>query len=158
MNPFDCHTDGDRHEIWQRLVVADCTAFAVSDWLMIENDFAADGFEGVRCFHSSNPDDWKITFPDLASYRESWLAAAKHFRSQTFATMSHLEALLVRTHMDEIDICGDLALAHKKFFGDIPFNDGSVLTDRRQTLFRLQKRDGEWKIVGFFGQLPLPTE
>jgi hypothetical protein len=158
MNPFDCRTDADRHEIWQRLVTADCAAFAVGDWSMIENDFDAEAFEGVRCFHSINPDDWKIVFPDLASYRDSWLAAAKEFRNRKFAAVSHSEALMVRTHLDEIDICGDRALAHKKFFGEVPYDDGSILADRRQTLFRLQKRNGSWKIVGFFGQLPLQPE
>jgi hypothetical protein len=158
MNPFDCQTDADRHEIWRRLVTADCAAFAAGDWAMIENDFEAEGFEGVRCFHSTNPDDWKIVFPGLASYRDSWLTAAKEFRDRKFAKVSHLDALLARTHLDKIDICGDRALAHKKFHGDVLYDDGSVLSDRRQTLFRLHRRGRSWKIVGFFGQLPLHPE
>lgn len=155
MNPFDARNDPDRHEIWHRLVLADGEAFAVGNWSLIESDFDAEHFEGVRCFHSSNPDDWKIVFPDLASYRDSWLAASELFRSKQFAKYSHLEALLARAHMDEIDIHGDHALAHKKFYGGVQLADGSYLTDRRQTLFRLQRRRGVWKIVGFFGQLPL---
>jgi hypothetical protein len=155
MNRFDHRTDPDRHYIWQRLVAADCEAFVLGDWSTIENDFDADAFEGVRCFHSTNPDDWKIVFPDLASYRDSWLAASAEFRAKRFATLSHLEALLARTHLDEIEINGDRALAHKKFFGDVLLADGTVLNDRRQTLFRLNKREGEWKIAGFLGQLPL---
>jgi hypothetical protein len=155
MNPFDPRSEPDRHQIWQRLVAADCEAFASSNWSMIAEDFDAESFEGVRCFHSINPDNWKIAFPDLASYRDSWLMAAKEFRDRKFSTVSHLEALLARAHLDEIDIRGDRALAHKKFFGEVLCDDGSVLADRRQTLFRLRRRDDGWKIVGFFGQLPL---
>ena len=158
MNPFSRHTEPDRYQIWQRLVAADCEAFASGDWSMIAGDYDADSFEGVRCFHSTDPDNWKITFPDLASYRDSWLAVAKEFRDGKFAALSHLEVLLTRTHLDEIDICGDRALAHKKFFGAVPYDDGSILVDRRQTLFRLHRRKSEWKIVGFFGQLPLDRE
>ena len=155
MNPFDRQTDPNRHEIWQRLVAADCEAFALGDWSMIEDDFEAEAFEGVRCFHSTNPDDWQIVFPDLASYRDSWLAASEQFRAKKFAELSLLEALMARTQLTEIEIKGDRALAHKKFFGEVLLADGSLLADRRQTLYRLQRRGREWRIVGFFGQLPL---
>ncbi len=154
MNPFDRQSDSDRYEIWQRLVAVDSEAFAIGDWSMIENDFEAEAFEGVQCFHSMNPDDWKIMFPDLASYRDSWLAASEQFRTKTFAKLSQLEALVARTHLNEIDIQGDRALANKKFFGEVELADGSRLADRRQTIYRLRKREA-WKIVGFFGQLPL---
>jgi hypothetical protein len=155
MNPFSRHGDPDRYAIWARLVAADCEAFALGDWTAIENDFAADNFDGVRCSHSNNPDEWEIAFPDLASYRDSWLAASEEFRTKKFAQHTHLEALLARTHLDQIDIVGDRALAHKKFYGDVLLADGSYLSDRRQTLFRLHRRAEAWKIVGFFGQLPL---
>jgi hypothetical protein len=158
MNPFDRHREPDRNQIWQRLVAADCEAFATSNWSMIENDFDAEVFEGIRCAHSTNPDDWKIAFRDLPSYRDSWLAAAREFRDKKFATVTQLEALLARTHLEEIEIHGDRALAHKKFFGNVQYEDGSILADRRQTVFRLHRRRGQWKIVGFFGQLPLDHE
>jgi hypothetical protein len=155
MNPFDRQIDPARFEIWQRLVLVDCHAFATGDWSIIENDFDAEEFEGIRCFHSGDPDNWKIVFPDLASYRDSWLTASAEFRAKKFAKLSHFDALLARTHLDAIEICGDRALAHKKFFGEVLLVDGSVLSDGRQTLFRLRRRDEKWKIVGFFGQLPL---
>src|SRR3954469_6997441 len=155
MNPFDRESHPDRHDIWQRLVVVDCEAFAARNWSMVENDFDAASFEGVRCFHSTNPEDWKIAFPDLASYRDSWLETSEQFRAKRFAEVSHLEALLLRTHMEQIDIRGDRALARKKFYGEVRLADGNVLDDRRQTLFRLHRKNSRWKIVGFFGQLPL---
>jgi hypothetical protein len=155
VNPFDRQHDPDRHYIWNRLVLADCEAFATGDWPAIESDFAADAFEGVRCSLSLNPDDWTIVFPNLASYRDSWLAASAEFRAKQLATASHLDALLARTHLDKIDIKGDRAIAHKKFFGEVALADGSTLADRRQTLFRLHRHGGVWRIVGFLGQLPL---
>jgi hypothetical protein len=155
MNPFNPQTDPDRHVIWQRLVAVDCAAFAIGDWSQIEGDFDAAGFEGVRCFHSLNPDDWKIAFADLNRYRDSWRAASEVYRAVQPAGCSHLEALLARCHLDEIEIVGDRALAHKKFYGEVPLADGTTLADRRKTLYRLHKLNGVWKIVGFFGQLPL---
>jgi hypothetical protein len=155
MNPFDRETDPDRYHIWQRLVAVDCEAFAAGDWSIIEGDFDAEAFEGVRCFHTTNPDHWKIVFPNLASYRDSWLVASAEFRARKFANCSHLEALLVRCQLTEIDIQGDRALAHKKFRGEVLLADGSHLADQWQTLYRLHKRNDIWKIVGFFGQLPL---
>jgi hypothetical protein len=155
VNPFDRDKEPDRHYIWQRLVLADCEAFATGDWAAIERDFDSDAFEGIRCSLSLNPDDWTVAFPDLTSYRDSWLRASTEFRAKKFATGSHLEALLARTHLDEIDIVGERAIAHKKFFGEVELADGSKLADRRQTLFRLRRHGGVWKIVGFFGQLPL---
>lgn len=158
MNPFDAQADADRHHIWHRLMRADGEAFVIGNWSLIEDDFDSTSFEGVRCFHSTNPDNWKIVFPDLASYRDSWLAASEMFRAKKFAKHTHLDALMARAHLDVIDIQGDRALAHKKFYGGVLMVDGSYLTDRRQTLFRLRKQDGAWKIVGFFGQLPLVSE
>jgi hypothetical protein len=155
MNPFDSRTDPDRHFIWHRIVEVDCQAFANGDWSQIEGDFAADGFEGVRCSYSADPDDWRIVFADLNSYRDSWLEASNAFRALEPVGHSHLETLLVRCHLDEIDIAGDHAIAHKKFYGEVPLADGKSLADRRQTLYRLHKQNGVWKIVGFFGQLPL---
>jgi hypothetical protein len=155
MNPFDCQTDPDRYIIWQRLVAVDCEAFAHGNWSQIEFDFDASGFEGVRCFHSPNPNEWKIVFADLSSYRDSWLAASEAFRALRPVGLSHLESLLARCHLDEIDIVGARALAHKKFYGEVPLADGTTLADRRQTLYRLHKQNGAWKIVGLFGQLPL---
>ena len=133
------------------------------DWPVADgHTIEIDGVSRVRIVHhvdhSADPDDWKIVFPDLCSYRDSWPAASSEFRAKQFAMHSHLEALLARTHLGEIDISGDRALAHKKFYGDVHLADGSQLADRRQTLFRLHRRNGMWKIVGFFGQLPLYSE
>jgi hypothetical protein len=122
---------------------------------MIEGDFDAESFEGLRCAESSNPDDWKLAFPTLESYRDTWLAASREFAKKKFLEHSALQAVMARAHLDEIDIAGERALARKKFYGDIPLADGSFLSGSRQTIYRLHKRGDSWKIVGFLGFLPL---
>jgi hypothetical protein len=155
VNPFDATTDPDRHHIWHRLIEADTDAFVAGEWSMIEADFAADQFEGIRCNQSVNPDDWTIAFPRLQDYRDSWLAASREFLAKKFLDLSHRDAVLRRCRLDRIDIAGDIALAHKKFAGTIALADGTALSGSRQTIYRLHRIAGVWKIVGFLGQLPL---
>ena len=154
-NPFDPAADHDRYRIWQRLIAADSDAFAAGDWSAIEGDFDADTFEGIRCHNSANPDDWEIAFPTLASYRDSWLAAARDFAKKQFVGLTNRQAVYARTRLDRIDLAGDRALCHKKFSGDLKLADGSLHTGSRQTLYRLHRRGGAWRIVGFLGFLPL---
>ena len=155
LNPFDPSRDADRHYIWDRLVRADSDAFARSDWSAVEADFDAESFEGLRAHGSTNPDDWRIAFTDLASYRDEWLKAAAEFAKKKFVGLTNREAVYARTRMSEIEIVGTRAIAHKKFSGDLKLQDGSKLRGSRQTLYRLHKRSGVWKIVGFIGYLPL---
>ena len=155
-NPFEATTDPDRHQIWDRLMRADSEAFVAGDWELIEKDFDVELFEGVRCQMSANPDDWRIAFPDLASYRDNWLKAAKEFATKKFVSVTPLEALYVRSHLAEIEVAGARALAHKQFYGEVALADGSSLSGRRQTIYRLHKQGSQWRIVGFLGYLPLP--
>jgi hypothetical protein len=156
-NPFDPARDPDRHTIWQHLIALDSDAFVQGDWSMIEGDFDADSFEGIRCNHSSDPDDWEFAMPRLSDYRDGWLIASRDFLKKQFANgVTHRQAIYRRCRLTQIDIAGDRALAHKKFSGDIPLLDGTTLSGSRQTLYRLHRKAGVWKIVGFLGQLPLP--
>lgn len=155
INPFDKHHDTDRYQIWRMLVEIDSDAFAVGDWSLIEKDFDPAHFEGMRAMNSSNPDQWKIVFPKLNDYRDSWLDASREWRKKKFIHLTQREAVYARTRLTQIDITADRALAHKKFLGDIKLEDGSVLTGSRQTLYRMHRQHGHWKIVGFIGQLPL---
>jgi len=154
-NPFDEKSDPDRHHIWQRLIVVDSEAFVRGDWGMIEANFDAENFEGVRCANSGDPEKWTIAFATLAAYRDSWLIASREFLAKKFINMTPLEAVLKRTRLERIDIAGDRALAHKKFSGTIELADGTTITGSRQTIYRLHQQRGVWKIVGFLGQLPL---
>lgn len=155
INPFDAERDQARHYIWHRLVAVDSDAFVLGDWNMIEPDFDADHFEGVRCGDSTNPDDWKIVFPRLEDYRDVWLASSREFLAKQFVGVTHREAVYRRIQLTKIDIAGDRAVAHKKFTGDLPLQGGTTLSGSRQTLYRLHRQQGVWKIVGFLGQLPL---
>ncbi len=155
INPFDPTSDADRHAIWQMLLARDSEAFVAQNWSMVQEDFDAENFEGVRCFNSSNPDEWRIVFPRLADYRDAWLTAAKEFAMKQFVELSPVEALHFRSRLEQIDIAGRIALAHKKFSGEVKCKDGTALSGSRQTLYRLRKRDERWKIVGFLGYLPL---
>ena len=137
------------------LIVADGEAFVAGNWEVIQDDFDAESFEGIRCGHSSDPAKWRIVFPDLPSYRDSWLAASREFVKKRFIGRSYLEAIDARTKLAEIQIAGDRALCRKTFSGELPLEDGSLLSGSRQTLYRLHRRAGQWKIVGFMGQLPL---
>ena len=154
-NPFDRHHDPDRHAIWRILVECDSDAFAAGDWSLVEREFDPAQFEGMRAHHSANPDQWKIVFPTLASYRDSWLEASREWRKKRFVNHTQREALYARTRLTQVDITGERALAHKKFLGDLKLEDGSTLSGSRQTLYRLHKQRDAWKIVGFIGQLPL---
>jgi hypothetical protein len=162
VNPFDATADPQRHAIWDRLVRVDCEAFVAGDWSMVESDFDADVFEGIRCDGSADPTRWQIAFPDLASYRDSWLAASQQFVARRFAEgITPRDAIFARTHLTTIEIIGDRALCWKQFYGRIPLQDGSALADTRQSLFRLHRRPESawgWQVVGFLGNLPLASE
>jgi hypothetical protein len=154
-NPFHSTEDPDRHYIWHRLVAVDTEAFVAGDWSMIEDDFDANSFEGIRCANSINPDDWRIVFPELADYRDAWLAASHEFLKKPFADATHREVVYLRCRLTQIDIAGRCALAHKKFSGELTYADGTTLSGNRQTIYRLRKIDQRWKVVGFLGFLPL---
>jgi hypothetical protein len=158
-NPFDPAADPDRHRIWEMLIRADSEAFIAGDWSRIEHDFDAGQFEGIQCGHSLDPVDWRVTLPDLASYRDQWLAASRMFLQRRFARLSHREAIYARTRLANIHINHNRALCRKTFSGDISLEDGTMLSERRQTLYRLHRgADGRWRIVGFIGQLPLEVK
>jgi hypothetical protein len=157
-NPFDPASNPDRHYIWERLIRADTEAFVAGDWSMIESDFDAEHFEGIRCNHSNDPDDWTIVFPRLEDYRDSWLLASADFLKKKFRNLTPAQAIYRRCRLDRIDLLGERALVHKKFSGEVPLADGSTLSGSRQTLYRLHRTCGQppqWKIVGFLGQMRL---
>jgi len=158
VNPFHPAEDADRRLLWDRLVRADSEAFVAGDWAAIDADFDGEQFEGIRCDQSADPVDWHIAFPTLASYRDNWLELSRQFLARRFVGLSHRQAIFARTHLTRIDIAGDRALCHKRFFGDLPLADGTMLTGARQTLYRVHRQRGVWKVVGFLGQLPLGVQ
>lgn len=152
-NPF-LNVDKDREEIWEMIVRRDIDAFVKQDWELTKDDFHEDGFIGIDAGKSKNVDHWKLSFPTLEAYKLSWLKQAESFANIEWAE-DISQALHRVTVLQDIDIIGDVALLHKKFFGSIKKTNGeSVITDW-QTLYQCRKINGQWKITGFTGYMPL---
>lgn len=154
INPFNSN-DPDRYQIWGMLVQRDIEAFMENDWEKVAGDFVAEGFTGIDARFSSNPDSWKLVFPDLRTYQDFWLEQSTNFLETDWEDdpkQKQIEATTLR----DIDILGDSALVHKKFDGSIRKKNGDTAVLNWQTLYRCRKIDGQWKITGFTGFLPNP--
>lgn len=150
INPFS--TDPDRRAIWEMLVARDITAFVAADWTMVAGDFIEAGFSGLHAHKSRNPDDWTLAFPTLATYRDEWLRQAAESAQTKYA--EDLSAGIHRaTKLQQIDITGDAAVAHKKFDGLISLADGSTDRLNWQTLYMCRREAGRWRIAGFVGYM-----
>jgi hypothetical protein len=153
-NPFP-EGDPDRHAIWTMLVTRDIDAFLAADWSMVEDDFERIGFIGVHAHKCENPDSWRVAFPTLEAYRDEWLRQAAATAKVRYA--EPLRAALFRaTNLRDIDVAGDVAMAHKKFDGTIARADGGQDTLNWQTLYFCGRRHGRWKLTGFVGYMPFP--
>lgn len=152
-NPFP--NDPDRSAIWTMLVERDIAAFVAADWSMVDGDFIKEGFLGINGGKSGNPDDWRISFPTLEAYRDDWIAQAKASQKLDYAE-DVLAGIHRATSLTEIEINGDIAIAHKKFDGEIALTDGGKDVLNWQTLYFCRKVGGVWKLTGFAGYLPYP--
>lgn len=150
-NPFS--GDPDRHAIWEMLVARDIEAFIACDWSMVADDFAADRFVGIDGNASGNPDDWRISFPTLAAYRDSWLAGAHAFAPRALPETAKA-GVFGATELSAIEIAGDRALAHKKFQGEIAMKGGEIDVLDWQSLYMAARVGGRWTLTGFVGYLP----
>lgn len=151
-NPFPIE-DTDRYTIWEMLVDRDIKAFLAEDWSVVSDDFIEENFMGIDAGKLGNPDAWKLNFPDLGSYRKEWLKQAKAFKEISWAEDPG-EALFQATVLRDIEISGESALVHKKFFGGIKKSNGEFVPTEWQTLYRCRKVNGQWKIAGFTGYMP----
>lgn len=149
-NPFA--DDPDRHAIWEMLMPRDFEAFARQDWSMVEPDFDKSRFLGIHAHFSSDKDDWNAAFPSLETYRDEWLRQAAESAGETFAEPLPAQ-LLAAVTMNQIDINGDVAVAHKKFDGKIRKADGTADTLSWQTLYFCRNNGGRWQITGFVGYI-----
>ena len=149
-NPYPA--DPDRSAIWDMLVERDIAAYVGQDWAMVADDFIEDGFTGMHAHKSPNPDDWTLAFPTLAAYRSEWLRQAAESAATRFAEPLG-ESIHRATLLEDIEINGDGAIAHKKFDGKIALADGTFDTLNWQTLYFCRKQGGSWKIAGFVGYM-----
>ena len=153
-NPFQ-YTNPDKAAIWEMLVDRDIRAFCSADWTMVQNDFIEEGFMGVDGQKISDPDQWRLSFPDLESYKSEWMRQA-NLSNETEWQDDPVTAFLALTTLEEIEINGSAAVAHKKFNGPITRSDGTLEHLQWQTLYRCRKINDRWKIAGFTGYLPYP--
>jgi reactive intermediate/imine deaminase len=154
--PFSA-ADSERLEIWRMLVQRDTDAFLNRDWNAVAGDFLGNGFYGLHARGNPNPDEWRLAFADLAAYRDEWSRQAE----ETVRTADHTRAraaLFAATTLKDIEIHGDVAVAHKKFSGALPNRDGTSTTLNWQTLYFCRRHEGRWKIASFVGYMPYDTK
>ena len=150
-NPFP--QNSDRWAIWDMLVDRDIKAFVRQDWEMVANDFIEENFMGIDGGKQPNPDAWTMGFPDLETYKQEWLKQAKEFATTDWGEDPE-DAFFRVTRLRDIEIAGESALVHKKFFGGLTKANGEYVATEWQTLYRCRKVNGSWKIAGFVGYLP----
>ena len=150
-NPF--LEDPDRGAIWSMLVERDIDAFLARDWSRVEDDFIADGFLGIDAGRSPDPDSWRIGFPTLDAYRDEWLRQAAATAATVYADDVR-SAIHRATTLSQIDIAGNVAVAHKKFDGSIRKRDGTADVLHWQTLYFCRRVGVAWKLTGFVGYMP----
>lgn len=149
-NPFP--NDPDRHAIWEMLMPRDFAAFAAQDWSAVEPDFDRSRFLGIHAHFSPNEDQWDAAFPELEIYRDEWLRQAAESASVSYARPLP-DQLIEAVTLNQIDINGAVAVAHKKFDGKVEKADGSHDTLNWQTLYFCRKNAGRWQITGFVGYM-----
>lgn len=149
-NPFP--DDPDRAFIWEMLMPRDFEAFANQDWSMVAGDFDEHRFLGIHAHNSPDQDDWDAAFPTLAAYRDEWLRQAAESAGVEYAEPLAL-ALLDAVTMNQIDINGNVAVAHKKFDGKVKRADGGVDTLNWQTLYFCRNDGDRWRVTGFVGYM-----
>lgn len=152
-NPFS-KSDIDRHYLWEMLVRRDIKAFVLQDWSMVADDFVAEGFMGIDAAKQHDVDKWELKYPNLEAYKNEWLSQANDF-SKMELTEDKEDAFHRVTEMLHIEIREHAALLHKKFRGLFKKKDGAEIPTNWRTLYRCQKINGIWKIVGFTGYMPL---
>jgi hypothetical protein len=153
-NPFP--SDPDRHEIWEILMRRDFESFVAGDWNRTAPDFLEEEFLGMDGGKQPNPDLWRIKYADLATYRDEWLRQAEEFQPVEFRDVDKLDFLFRSVILNDIEIQGSRAVAHKKFDGEAVTTGGENVRLLWQTLYLLKKVGGQWKITGFVGYLPNP--
>jgi hypothetical protein len=150
--PFGTN-DPDRLAIWQMLVPRDTDAYLSRAWPAVADDFLEEGFFGIDARRDPNPEHWRIAFPALAPYRAEWLRQAE--QTERYVDVARARAaFLDAVTLENIQIDGSFALAHKIFNGQLPNRDGTHETLDWQTLYVCRRHSGRWKISSFVGYMP----
>ena len=153
-NPFP--HDPDRSEIWEILIRRDLEAFLDADWAQTDPDFHHQEFWAIDANFTANSDHWRLRFPDLATYRDFWLSAARDFQKDELVGISKRDFAFQTDILRDIEINENRAVARKKFHGKATKKNREELRVNWQTIYFLKKVNGHWKISGFLGYLPNP--
>ena len=156
VNPYDASSDSDRHALWQILIARDSEAFAVADWSLCDGDFAYDRFEGLSANGSFDPINWSLRYSTVESYRDDWLQMADRYMSTPLA-VSHRELLYRMQKFAKVESSDGRAIVWKQFWADEPLVGGGRYSLSAQSVYRLHRIGGCWKIVGFVGYLPMES-
>jgi hypothetical protein len=155
-NPFPA-SDRARRAIWEMLVPLDIDAFLAADWARVAGDFIEAGFTGLHARFLASTDEWRLSFPTLAAYRDEWLRQAREAQAARRAGdyAEDVRAAIFRaTRLEEIDVEDGAALVRKRFDGGIRRTDGGLDRMNWQTLYVCRMEGERWKIAGFLGYLP----
>jgi hypothetical protein len=156
-NPYDRQIDPDRHALWETLIARDSEAFVAADWSICDGDFMHDRFEGISAHGSLNPMDWTLAYPTVAAYRDDWLKMAAKFNSLSLLVKTHRELLYMMQSFAKVEVAGERAIVWKHFDADEPLASGDRYRLTGQSVYRLHRFDGHWRIVGFVGYLPVES-
>lgn len=156
-NPYDAGVDADTHALWDLLVARDSDAFAAADWALCDDDFAHERFEGISANGELDPIKWTLRYSTVESYRDDWLQMAERFLSTSFAATSHRELLYKMQTFAKVEIADGRAIVWKQFWADEPLTNEERYQISAQSVYRLQRIAGVWKIVGFIGYLPMES-
>lgn len=151
-NPF-ARDDTDRHALWEAHMRVDIDAFIAADWEAVAADFDAENFIALDAGHSNDPAKWTVGFPNLATYRDTWLRMSAETREKADPSTVRA-ALFGGARIKRIDFFEeDTAIMHKVFDGQLPLKDGTSEPYAWQSVFTLRKRSGVWKVISFVGYM-----
>ena len=151
-NPFAME-DADQARLWQILVADDIEAFVTCNWAAHAKDIDEAAFFGLNANGCADPSHWVLEFPDLASYREVWLAFARVSAAKSAPERLRQEHFRASALID-IQIRGDVATCLKSFKNGFEHDDGSPEIMHWETQYMCRRLRGNWKIRGFVGYLP----
>jgi hypothetical protein len=80
---------------------------------------------------------------------------ARQFLSLPFKNVAHYDLLMRMQKCSKTEIAADRAIVWKQFCADEPLAGGESYRIAAQSVYRLHRLEGRWKIVGFVGYLPL---
>jgi hypothetical protein len=152
VNPYA--KESDSYKVWEMCVRRDLEGFLAADWSICAEDFMSEGFIGWDARHSADPMEWVATYSNLETYKTAWLIGAQDFQKNNLPADIR-DQLYAIVSLVRIELNDNTGIVHKKFKGQVKFQNHSVQSLNWQSIFHLRKIDGRWLQSGFIGYLPL---